>query len=184
MISPNHYAVNFIRPLVNSTAFNVFSIIQILAAAITVGLSTYPDLMANWGRWIHLVDLLIVAFFALEVALRMAAEYPRLWMYFKDIWNIFDLVIVILCLLPFDNDAVIVLRLVRLLRVLRIFRALPRLRLLIRGIAHSISSVGYVVALLTLHFYIFAISAFRFSPEPILSILGVLEKLFSRCFKY
>lgn len=50
-----------------------------------------------------------------------------------------------------------VLRLFRLLRVLRIFRALPRLRLIVRGIVKSMSSVGYVAALLAVHFNIFAV---------------------------
>jgi voltage-gated sodium channel len=41
--------------------------------------------------------------------------------------------------------------------MLRIFRALPKLRLLVRGIAHSMSSVGYVATLLLMHFFLFAV---------------------------
>jgi voltage-gated sodium channel len=77
--------------------------------------------------------------------------------YFRDPWNLFDVSIVTLCLLPLDSEAVIAIRIVRLLRIMRIFRALPKLRLLIRGMAHSISSVGYVAVLLLVHFYLFAV---------------------------
>jgi voltage-gated sodium channel len=146
-----------LRVLLETKAFNIGIIILIVLGAITVGLSTYENIMARWGLVIHGIDIVIIALFSGEIVLRIFSEGRKPWRYFLDPWNLFDFVIVGLCLLPLDNDAVVVLRVFRLLRVLRIFRALPKLRLIIRGIVKSISSVGYVAALLAVHFYIFAV---------------------------
>jgi voltage-gated sodium channel len=157
-----------IRRMLDSMKFNIGIMILIVLGAITVGLSTYPDLMERWAGVIGLIDGLIIAVFCVEIIMRIIAEGKKPWRYFLDGWNVFDFVIVALCLLPLENDAVVVLRLFRLLRVLRIFRALPKLRLIVRGIVKSLSSVGYVAALLAVHFYVFSVigvSAFS-SDDP------------------
>lgn len=146
-----------LKCIVESQQFNFGVVVLIFLGAFTVGLSTYPEIMSRWKAVVSTVDYIIIGLFTIEIFLRISAEFPKPWRYFQDGWNLFDFTIVVLCLLPFNNDAILVIRLVRLLRVMRIFRALPRLRLLIKGIARSISSVGYVAALLFLHFYIFAI---------------------------
>jgi voltage-gated sodium channel len=149
--------ISRLRLLLDSRSFNLGIIVLIVLGAITVGLSTYSEIPARWSSVIKVVDGFIIAIFSVEIMMRIFAEGKKPWRFFLDGWNVFDFFIVGACLLPLENDAVVVLRLFRLLRVLRIFRALPRLRLIIRGIVKSLSSVGYVAALLAVLFYIFAV---------------------------
>jgi len=87
----------------------------------------------------------------------MAAEWPRPLNYFKDPWNIFDFLIVAVCLLPFNSQYVAVFRLVRLLRVFKLITALPRLQILIGALIKSIPSMNYVGILLLLLTYVYAV---------------------------
>jgi voltage-gated sodium channel len=155
--SRNPGLINRIRILLDSRFFNILIMVLILLGAITVGLTTYSGIVARWGGIIEVVDGIIIAVFCVEIVLRILSEGKKPWRYFLDGWNLFDFFIVAVCLLPLHNNAVVVLRLFRLLRVLRIFRALPKLRMIVRGIVKSLSSVGYVAALLAVHFYIFAV---------------------------
>ena len=45
----------------------------------------------------------------------------------------------------------------RVLRIIRLFSVLPRLRVLIDALLHSLPSMGYVSLLLIVHFYVYAV---------------------------
>ncbi len=62
------------------------------------------------------------------------------------------------CFLPFQGQAVTVLRLLRLLRVLRLVHALPRLQVLVNALLKSVPSMGYVSLFLGLLFYVYAVA--------------------------
>jgi voltage-gated sodium channel len=176
-------AVSMLKGLVESRPFNLGVVALIFFGAIIVGLSTYPDLMKAWGKYITIADWVIVGCFSIEILLRISAEMPRPWRYFADPWNWFDFVIVVICILPLESDAVVAIRIIRLLRLMRIFRALPRLRLLMRGIAHSMSSVGYVAVLLFAHFFIFAILGVSVFSTDDIEHFGTLDTAFLTLFQ-
>ena len=46
------------------------------------------------------MDKFILGVFIVEALLKMAAHGRRPWRYFADAWNVFDFLIVVLCLLP------------------------------------------------------------------------------------
>ncbi|HMA64317.1 MAG: ion transporter [Fibrobacterota bacterium] len=172
-----------LKGLVESKGFNFFIMGLILISAVNVGLSTYPGIMANIGDTIGILDWIIIGFFCVEALLRISAEWPKPFRYFSDPWNIFDFTIVVLCLLPLDSTAVVAIRIVRLLRVMRLFRALPKLRILIRGIVHSMSSVGYVAILLAMHFFIFAVIGVSIFGQADAEHFGDLGKAFLTQFQ-
>jgi voltage-gated sodium channel len=89
----------------------------------------------------------------------MGAEGKRPWRYFFDPWNVFDFLIVAACFLPFEGNAVTVLRLLRLLRVLKLVKALPKLQVLVGALLKSIPSMFYVTLLLMMLFYVYAVAA-------------------------
>ena len=69
-------------------------------------------------------------------------------------------------MLPVGGPFAAVLRLVRTLRLLRLITALPKLQLLVGGLLHSLSAMGYVSLLLGLIFYIYAIPGIHlFDPQ-------------------
>jgi voltage-gated sodium channel len=156
--------VQVCRQIANAHWFSRFITIVILLAGVLVGAETYPSVIARHGDTLHVIDAIIIWIFAAEVVIKMVAEAPRPWRYFKDGWNCFDFAIVAVVFLPIDTEFVMVLRLVRVLRVLKLVRALPKLQILVSALLKSIPSMGYVSLLLLMLFYLFAVTAtFLFS---------------------
>jgi len=157
--------VELCRSLVGARAFQRFITAVIIVAGALVGLETSSAVMAAYGGVVHALDKLVLAIFTAEILVRMIAEAPRPWRYFKDPWNCFDFAIVMGALLPFVSNYVTVLRLFRLLRVLRLVRAVPRLQVLVGALLHSLPSMAYVILLLSLLFYIYGVAGvFFFGP--------------------
>lgn len=129
----------------------------IVFAGIITGLETYPPLVAHFHDTLRVIDAIILAIFVVEIVLKIIACGRQPWRFFRDSWNIFDFVIVIVCLLPFDTEFIYVVRLVRILRVLRLITALPRLQVIVGALLRSVPSMGYVSALLLILFYIYAV---------------------------
>jgi len=146
-----------LKRLTASTAFQRTILGLILVGAVIVGLETYPSLMADYGKLIHAIDWIIIALFTLEAALKIA-QHGRKWhRYFRDPWNVFDFIVVTICLLPLEGHFAAVLRLARVLRALRLVTALPRLQLLVSSLFKSIPSMGYVGLLLFILFYVYGV---------------------------
>lgn len=161
----------FFRKIVDDKRFHQTIIATIVLAGIVVGFETYQDRLGAMMPILHLLDHLILLIFTAEAAFKILAEGNRPGNYFKDPWNIFDFVIVLVCWLPIfmpqmDTAFVAVFRLARILRVLRLVSALPQLRMLVDALLKSIPSMGYVGILLFLLFYIYgAMGVFIFGKN-------------------
>ena len=138
--------------------FQRLVILTILLAGVLAGIETDAGMLASHGPVLRALDVLVLGVFIIEVLLKITASCPRPWNYFRDGWNVFDFVVVVLCLLPMDSQFAVVLRLGRTLRLLRLVSALPKLQLLVGALIKSFSSMGYVGLLLGLMFYIYAIA--------------------------
>ncbi|MEO0447983.1 MAG: ion transporter, partial [Verrucomicrobiota bacterium] len=148
---------NALRRLVDSSAFHKVVIITIGLAALVIGLRTFPPLEQSFHDLFDALDLIILGIFAIEILLKMGALWPQPLRFFRDGWNVFDFAIVAACCLPVTGSFAPVLRLFRLLRVLRLITAVPRLQLLVSAMIRSLPSMGYVMLLLSLLFYVYAI---------------------------
>lgn len=159
--------IRFAHSVVESTFFKRFILGTILFAAALVGVETSQALVERHGGLLHALDFVVLCIFTLEVVLRLVAKAPRSWDYFRDPWNVFDFAIVAICWLPMaDTHIASVLRLARVLRVLRLVSALPKLQLLVNALLKSLPSMGYVGALLSIHFYMYAVlGVFLFRPQ-------------------
>ncbi len=149
---------NVLTHLVESASFNRLVTSVILFAGLLVGLETYPPLMERYGPTLHLFNNLVLAIFALEVVLRMGALWPRPLHYFRSGWNVFDFLIVVGSLLPGLGAYAPAMRLLRLLRVLRLIRTLPDLQIILGALLRSIPSIGYVLVLMLLLLYVYAVA--------------------------
>jgi voltage-gated sodium channel len=147
-----------IKPIVEAKAFHHSIVAVILLAGVVAGLETSPGIMERYGGLLLLLDKLILGVFIAEALLKMAVHERRPWLYFTDGWNVFDFLIVVLCLLPAGGPFAAVLRLARALRLLRLVSALPKLQLLVGALLKSLSAMGYVSLLLALLFYIYAVA--------------------------
>jgi voltage-gated sodium channel len=148
----------FTHNLVESGAFRYFILMLILLSGVIVGLETYPDIHSKYAGLFKVIDKVIIYIFVVEIFLKLISKGKRPWEYFQDPWNVFDFLIVAVCFIPtVDTHFVAVLRMARILRVFRIISIFPKLQILVNALLKSIPSMGYVVVLLFLVFYIYAV---------------------------
>lgn len=144
--------------LAQSSRFQTFILGVIIVASLLLGLETNPTLWSQWQGFFSILETLILWIFIGELIIRIGAEGRQFWRFFYSAWNIFDLVIVLVMILPINGHYFAVLRLLRLLRVFRLFTALPRLRGIITALMNSLPSMGYVLAILSIFFYVYGVA--------------------------
>lgn len=147
--------------LIEARWFEPFMIGLIVFNGVLIGLETSHTLMAQHGDLMHLLNHVILALFIGEALAKMGAVAPDLRRYFGDGWNLFDFTIVVLSLIPATGEFALVARLIRILRVLRLLSAVPQLRLIVATLVRSIPSMGHVIALLGIIFYVYAVAGFH-----------------------
>jgi len=146
------------QEITNHRTFRVFILLLIFLSAVLTGIETYLDSAERHRRVLVFLDNFIVFCFTVEILLKILAFGKRPFSFFSDPWNVFDFIIVSICLIPaIDTHFVAVIRIVRVLRILRMVNYFPKLRLLIGALLKSIPSMGYVIMLLALLFYVYAI---------------------------
>ena len=172
------------RKIINSKLFNYCIFTLILLSAVIIGLETYPRLLKQYQVVLSLIDQIIIIFFTIEIALKIASNGKRPWAYFSDPWNVFDFIIVAICLIPFnDTHYFAVFRILRVLRIFRMITVFPKLKLIITALLKSIPSMGYVIMLIGILFYVYAIvGVFIFgATDPV--HFGDLHHAFVTLFK-
>ena len=153
------------QSIVDARWFEPWMIGLILFNGVLIGLETSHDFVETYGGWLHLGNDIILGIFIIEVVLKLAAVAPRFSLYFGNGWNLFDFSIVVLSLIPATGEFALVARLVRVLRVLRLVSAVPQLRLIVATLVRSIPSMGHVIVLMSIIFYIYAVTGFHLFHE-------------------
>jgi len=154
-----------LKALIESNRFTQFITALILVNAVTLGLETSQNIMASHGPWLLLLDRSILAVFCIEIALKL---YVYRLSFFKSGWNIFDLSIVAISLIP-ATGALSVMRAFRILRVLRLFSVVPAMRRVINALFTAIPGMTSVIGVLLIVFYVAAVlttKLFGVSPDP------------------
>ena len=113
---------------------------------------------------IETIDYIILGIFAIEVFVKIFAEGMAPWNYWFGSewkWNNFDFIIVVLCLPvwgdSFGGSSVALLRLMRLMRVMKLVKKIPQLQMIVMGLIGGMQSISYILLLLTIVLYLFAI---------------------------
>jgi voltage-gated sodium channel len=155
----------FARGIVAARWFEPWMIGLILFNGVLIGLETSKEFVAAYGGWLHLGNDIILGIFIIEAVLKLAAVAPRFGLYFGSGWNLFDFSVIVLSLIPATGEFALVARLVRVLRVLRLVSAVPQLRLIVATLVRSIPSMGHVILLMSIIFYIYAVTGFHLFHE-------------------
>ncbi|MCP4595358.1 ion transporter [Neptuniibacter sp.] len=135
--------------------FELFVVSVILFSALVIGAKTY-DIPENVLTAISWLDTGITLFFLVEITIRFIGE-PDKKHFFKNPWNLFDTLIVVVSLIPIqDSEMALVGRLIRIFRVLRMVSIVPELRLLLNSLIKALPQLGYVILLMFIIFYIYA----------------------------
>ena len=141
--------------------FEGFIIGLIVFNGIVLGLETSESLARDYGGVFSFLNYFIVFVFMLEAIMKITAVAPHWRKYFGDGWNVFDFTIVVLSLIPASGDLAMLARLARLLRVLRLISMIPELRLIVTTLIRSIPSMGNVMLLMSVIFYIYAVAGYH-----------------------
>ncbi|OHC37703.1 MAG: ion transporter [Pseudomonadales bacterium RIFCSPLOWO2_02_FULL_63_210] len=151
----------FCARVVSAGWFEPFMIGCIIANGIIIGLETSKDIDEAYGQLLHLGNDIFLVIFIIEAALKITAVAPRLRLYFGNGWNLFDFTVVVLSLVPSTGEFALVARLIRVLRVLRLVSAVPQLRLIVATLVRSIPSMGHVILLMGVIFYIYGVTGYH-----------------------
>ncbi|WP_337017050.1 ion transporter [Oceanobacillus massiliensis] len=131
-------------------------LVLIVINAILVGLETYPYFAGTYFKWINIADQIILWIFTVEIIIRLIGS-KSISSFFRNPWNVFDFVIVASGYLFIGAHYVTVIRILRVLRVLRVVSVIPSLRRMVRALLLTIPSMGTILLLLGIFFYIFAV---------------------------
>ncbi|GEL77962.1 ion transporter [Tenuibacillus multivorans] len=144
------------QKIVDNKSFQNTIIILILINAVLIGLETYPNVYQQYGDLLQVLDLVILLIFTIEIALKLIASHPTRD-FFKDGWNVFDFLIVAFSYIFVGSTYVTVLRILRVLRLFRTISVIPSLRKLVNALLMTLPSLGTIMLLLGIVFYIFSV---------------------------
>ncbi|MDW5324302.1 ion transporter [Plantactinospora sp. KLBMP9567] len=142
--------------VVDADWFNAGSFALIIVNAIVLGVETYDRALDRAGAVLLAIEYVCLALFVVELLLRFGAHLTAPHRFFRDGWNLFDLLIVCAPLLPGVRENVTLLRLVRLARVVRAVRLFPGLRVVIGGVLRSLPGLVSFLLIATLTIYLYA----------------------------
>jgi len=144
-----------IQGVLESAFFQRAIIVLIIINAITLGLETSDTVMKLIGPQLLFFDNFVLTVFASELVAKLIVYRAR---FHKDPWNLFDLVVVTIALLP-ATGGLSVLRSLRVLRVLRLVSAIPSMRRVVGALLEAIPGISSIIGLLFIVFYVFSVMA-------------------------
>jgi voltage-gated sodium channel len=160
-----------LRAFLDQRWFVNLVLVVILANALILGAETMVTGIAL--EILMVIDHTMLGFFVLELLLRIVAHGRR---FFRDPWNLFDLAVIGIAVLPASSESLSALRALRVLRVLRVITVVPSLRRVVDGLLRAVPGMGAVGALLVLVIYVAAVIAtglFGDSSEEYFGNLGI-----------
>lgn len=144
-----------LRVLIERPGLRYTILALVILNAALLGLSTSDWVMERFSALVYILDRAILAIFVLELLTKFYA-YGR--DFFKDAWNLFDLFVVSLGLLP-QTTSMSALRALRVIRALRILSAVPQMRAVVQALFDALPGMGAVSIMLVIVFYVFAVMA-------------------------
>lgn len=169
------------KHIVTARAFEIFISIVIVVNCLFIGLETYLN-----NPRIYITQQIALSIFIVEIILRFIAS-GSIKSFFKSGWNIFDLSLVLISLIPeslFAHPAAITsLRILRVFRVLRLVRTSPEIKLIISVLVRSFSALTYNAVFFLIFLYLFGIMGVTLFKLPVVNaqtppdIVSAIEKL-------
>jgi voltage-gated sodium channel len=144
------------RRLAASSRFDTTMLVVIVLNAVALGAETYDSVNDRYGEELHRANDVFLAIFVAELAIRIAACWPKPGEFFASGWNVFDFVVIAGSFVPGVRENATLLRLLRLARIVRAVRLLPDLRVLVVAVGRSIPGVSSLAVMTLLLIYLYA----------------------------
>ncbi len=155
----------YCKKIVENIWFDRVIITLIVVNGIILGLETVPELLAQFESVFVWGNRIILAVFIVEALIKIISHAPKMHHYFYNGWNVFDFTVVVLSLIPASGEFAMLARLARLLRVLRLISVIPELRIIVATLVRSIPSMGNIMLLMSIIFYIYAVAGYHLFHE-------------------
>ena len=145
-----------LKDCIDSKIFERGIIILIILNSITLGMETFTS---SRSQVLITFNTICTIIFTIEIVLKILVHKKDI---FRDGWDVFDIIVVGLSLVPEMTffSAVRTMRVLRSFRVLRTIRLVPHVRELqniIRAIITALPGIGWTVCLLFIVYYIYAV---------------------------
>jgi len=168
-----------IKTMIESAWFQNAIMAVIVINAVVIGLETSPAIMASFGPILIALDEIAITIFVIEILLKLLVYR---FGFFRSGWNIFDFIIVSAALLPLGGNFAI-LRALRIVRAFRLISAMPKMRQVVQGLLSAIPSMGSVILLLGLIFYVAAVMATKLFGGSFPQWFGTVGESFYSLFQ-
>ena len=142
--------------LVESSRFRNSIMAIIIFNAITLGLSTSDIVAGEYGGVLAVIDAVVLTIFVIELLLKF---FVYRLAFFKSAWNVFDLLIVSIGLMPSSSEGLSALRGLRVIRAMRLLSAFPQMRAVVQALLDALPGMGAVVIMLLIVYYVFGVMA-------------------------
>ncbi len=162
--------------LVDSDSFNLVIAGVIIFNAIVLGLETFPAVMESYGSTLSMLNNVCYGIFVVELVLRFASYGRRPQDFFRNGWNIFDLIIIGGVWIPGVRENVTLLRLLRLARIARLLRFLPDARILLSTVVRSLPPLGSIVVLTVLILFLYGMVGWAMFGEELPNSWGTITR--------
>jgi voltage-gated sodium channel len=168
-----------VEAIVSSKLFQNFILFIIVINGVILGFETSKEIMQEYGTFLSVFDSAIIIIFVIEITLRIFAYRGS---FFKDGWNIFDLVIVLISLFP-ANLGFEIFRILRVLRLFRLITVVPQMRKIVMALLSTIPGMATIAGLMILFFYMFAIISTQLYGRDFPEWFGDLGESFYTLFQ-
>ena len=165
--------MDWLRKIVQDPRTERVIMALIIVNAVTLGLETSESVMVRFGAVLTVIDRVIIAVFVLEILARFLVQRGT---FFREGWNIFDVVVVGIALAP-ATSAFSLLRALRVLRLLRLITAVPALQRVVGGLIGALPGMGSILLLIGLVFYVSAVMAVNLYGKDYPDLFGTLRHL-------
>ena len=159
-----------LKNILESRIFISFITAVIIINAFTLGLETSAKITSKYGLILSLIDKIALSIFTLELIGKLLVYRFN---FFKDGWNVFDFIIVVVSLIP-ASGPFSVLRAFRIFRTLRLLSIVPSMRRIIQAIFISIPGILSVGTIIILIFYISSVLTTNFFGNSFYEWFGTI----------
>lgn len=142
-----------LHTFISSKLFYNFILFIIILNAITIGLQTNENINRHIGYILNYINSICLTIFVLEFTLRIYIYRAK---FFHKRWDMFDLGIVIISILP-ETYVISTFRFLRVIRILRLISVIPKIQLITQVLIRTLSSIISVGILLIIVYYVYAV---------------------------
>ena len=183
------FLAKYFTSFAEGRVFNFFTLVIIIINTILLALQSVPDFKARIGWYIAVSDSVFLSYYIIEIVLKFLAYRLH---FFKDIWNLFDFVIVVAANVEYFVLVITMfvqikgseifhifnflraLRATRAIRALRAIRFLHKLQIIVTTVLRSVPAFSSLFLLIGLVAFNFAVIGKGFYGEFAPKYFGTL----------